>query len=154
CNYFSVLASPFPLGRGFLAEECGAPGSSPVVVLSHRLWKGHYASDPQIIGKTIVLNRSTFTVVGVAPEGFIGASIRSADVWAPLSAQEQFIPDRKFLDDANLSWLEVAGRLKPGASLSNARADLAVIAAGVDRQNPGRKTTVLVDTATLMNNPE
>ena len=53
-----------------------------------------------------------------------------------------------------MSWLEVAGRLKPGVSLANARADLAVIAAGVDRQNPGRKTTLLVDTATFMNNPE
>ncbi len=53
-----------------------------------------------------------------------------------------------------MSWLEVAGRLKPGVSLAAARADLAVIAAGVDRQNPGRKTTLVVDTATFMNNPE
>jgi hypothetical protein len=46
---------------------------------------------------------------------------------------------QNYFPDANMSWLEVAGRLKPGVSLAAARADLAVIAAGVDRQNPGRK---------------
>jgi predicted permease len=154
CNYFSVLAPSLAMGRGFLPAECGAPGSAPVVVLSHRLWKGHYAADPQILGKTIVLNRGSFTIVGVAPEGFSGASFIGADVWAPFSVQEQWMQGRKFLADANLSWLEVAGRLKPGVTLAAARADLAVIAAAVDRQNPGRRTTLLVDRATLMNNPE
>ena len=154
CNYFSVLSAPLAMGRGFLPEECGSSGSATVVVLSHRLWKGHYASDPRILGKQVVLNRGSFTVVGIAPEGFTGASILGSDVWAPLSVQEQWMPGRKFLTDANLSWLEVAGRLKPGVTLAAARADLAVIAAGVDRQNPGRKTKLLVDTATYMNNPE
>ena len=78
CNYFSLLAPSLHIGRGFLPSECGAQGSAPVVVLSHRLWKGQYASDPQILGKTIVLNRGNFTVVGVAPEGFVGASILGA----------------------------------------------------------------------------
>ena len=154
CNYFSVLAPPLAIGRGFLPEECSAPGSTPAVVLSHRLWNGHYAADPQILGRTIVLNRSAFTVVGVAPEGFGGASMTAGDVWAPLSVQEQWIQNQHLLADANLSWLEVAGRLKPGVTLAAARADMAVIAAGVDRQTPGRKTTLLVDPATLMNNPE
>ena len=154
CNYFSLLAPSLHMGRGFLPSECGAQGSAPVVVLSHRLWKGQYASDPQILGKTIVLNRGNFTVVGVAPEGFVGASILGADVWAPFSVHEQWNQGKNYFPDANMSWLEVAGRLKPGVSLANARADLAVIAAGVDRQNPGRKTTLLVDTATFMNNPE
>ena len=153
CDYFSVLAPSLPLGRGFLPQECGAPGSAPVVVLSHRLWRGHYAADPRILGKTIVLNRGSFTIVGVAPEGFSGASIQGADVWGPFSVQEQWMQGQKFLADANLSWLEVTGRLQPGVSLAAARADLAVIAAGLDRPNPGRKTTLLVDRATLMNNP-
>ena len=90
CNYFSLLAPPLRMGRGFLPSECGAPGSAPVVVLSHALWKGHFAADPQIIGKSIVLNRGSYTVVGVAPEGFSGASIIGADVWAPFSVQEQW----------------------------------------------------------------
>ncbi len=154
CNYFSLLAPALPLGRGFLPSECGAPGSAPVVVLSHALWKGHFAADPQIVGKSIVLNRGNYTIVGVAPEGFSGASLEGAEVWAPFSVHEQWNQGRNYLADANMSWLEVAGRLKPGVSLAAARADLAVIAAGVDRQNPGRKTTLVVDTATFMNNPE
>ncbi len=154
CNYFSVLSPALAMGRGFGPEECGAPGSAPVVVISHRLWKGHYAGDPQILGKTIVLNRGSYTVVGVAPEGFSGASFIGSDVWAPLSVQEQWSQGHNFLSDANMSWLEVTGRLKPGVTLAAARADLAVIAAGVDRQNPGRRTTLMVDRATLMNNPE
>ncbi len=155
CNYFSLLAPALPLGRGFLPSECGAPGSAPVVVLSHALWKGHFAADPQIVGKTIVLNRGNYTIVGVAPEGFSGASLEGAEVWAPFSVHEQWNQGRgNYLTDANMSWLEVVGRLKPGVSLAAARADLAVIAAGVDRQNPGRKTTLVVDTATFMNNPE
>ena len=91
CNYFSVLSPALAMGRGFLPEECGAPGSAPVVVISHRLWKGHFAGDPQILGKTIVLNRGSYTVVGVAPEGFSGASFIGSDVWAPLSVQEAVV---------------------------------------------------------------
>jgi predicted permease len=154
CNYFSVLSPTLGMGRGFLPEECGAPGSAPVAVISHRLWKAHYGGDPRILGKTIVLNRGSYTVVGVAPEGFNGASIIASDVWAPLSMQEQLSQGHNFLADANMSWLEVTGRLKPGVPLAAARADLAVIAAGMDRQYPGRRTTLMVDRATLMNNPE
>src|SRR5262249_49028544 len=98
--------------------------------------------------------RGRYTVVGVAPEGFRGASVLGADIWGPLSLQEQWIQERQFLTDPDLSWLEVAGRLQPGATLASARADLAVIAARLDSPSPGRQTTVLVDRATLMNNPE
>ena len=154
CNYFPVLAPPLALGRGFLPEECASAGASQVVVLSHRLWQGAFASDPAIVGRSVVLNRHRFTVVGVAPEGFRGASIVSADVWAPLPALPLWRPGATWIDDANLSWLEVSGRLKPGVSLGTARADLSVIAANIDRLTPGRKTALLVDTATFMNNPE
>ena len=154
CNYFPVLTGSLTLGRGFLPEECGAPGASPVVVLSHALWKRQFAADPGILGKSIVLNRGNYTIVGVGPEGFAGASVLGADVWAPLSMQEQWIHDRQFLSDPDLSWLEVAGRLKPGTTLTAARADLAVIAGRMDAGSPGRKTTLFIDAATLMNNPE
>ena len=154
CNYFSTLTGPLALGRGFLPEECPAPGAGPVVVLSHRFWNRQFAGDPGVLGKTIVLNRNTFTIVGVAPEGFSGASMLGAEVWAPISMQEQWIQGRDYLTSANLSWLEIAGRLKPDATLAQAKADLAVIAARMDQQAPGRRTTLLIDKATLMNNPE
>ena len=154
CNYFSVLAPPFSTGRAFRSEECDGSGTAPVAVISHKLWAGKYAADPHILGRTIVVNRAPFVIIGVAPSGFRGASVIGSDVWAPLTAQEQFMPDRKFLADANLSWLEVTGRLKPGVTLAAVRADMAVIAATLDRQDPGRTTTLAIDTATFMNNPE
>jgi hypothetical protein len=131
CNYFSALSGAMTMGRGFLPEECASPGAGPVAVLSYAFWKRQYAGDPSVLGKTIVLNRHPFTIVGVGAEGFSGASILGADVWSPISMQQVYEPGREFLSEPNLSWLEVAGRLKPGIGLSEARADLAVVAAGL-----------------------
>lgn len=128
--------------------------AAPVVVIGYRLWQDHYLADPQILGKTAVLNRARFTIVGVAHAGFSGANIVGADVWGPFSVQEQWTQGRKYLGDASMSWLEAVGRLKPGVTMATARVGLRVVAAGLDREAPGRKTKLLVDTATLMNNPE
>ena len=68
--------------------------------------------------------------------------------------QAQWVPNRNFMADDNLSWLEVTGRLKPVSSLAEARAQLAVIAALLDQKSPGRKSAVRVDPATLMNAPQ
>jgi predicted permease len=154
CNYFQTLTGPLPLGRGFLPEECAAPGAGQVIVISHSFWKRQFDADPAVLGRTITLNRNPYTIVGVAPEGFSGATIFGGEVWAPMSVQEQWIPGRDYLTKENLSWLEIVGRLKPGTSISQARADLAVISAGIDRKTPGRRTMLSVDRATLMNNPE
>ncbi len=67
-NFFSVARIPMALGRGFLPGE----EKLPVIILGHRLWQRHFASDPNIIGKSIVLSGHHFTVVGVAPPGFHG----------------------------------------------------------------------------------
>jgi predicted permease len=154
CNYFDAIALGLTLGRGFRPDECVAPGASAVVVISQRLWQRQFGADPQILEKPIVLNGRSFTIVGVGPAGFTGASLMSSDVWAPVSMQEPWIPGRFFLNDANLSWLQLIGRLKAGVSLAQARADLAVIARRIDQQNPPRVTTLHVDRATLMNIPQ
>ena len=154
CNYFDVLVGPIAIGHGFRPENCKSAGAGEVAVVSQRLWQNQFARDPSIVGKTIVLNGHTLTIIGVAPEGFLGGSFLGSDVWAPLSIQEQWVPNRKLMEDKNLSWLEVAGRLKPGTSLAEARANLAVIGARIDQQTPGRKSTVRVDVATMMNAPK
>src|SRR5215510_11074203 len=66
-NYFSVLGAGVTLGRVFAPEECQTPGASPVVVLSHRFWQRRFGADASLIGKTIILNRQPFTVVGSRP---------------------------------------------------------------------------------------
>ncbi|HYW71596.1 MAG TPA: ABC transporter permease, partial [Pyrinomonadaceae bacterium] len=153
CNFFETLTGPLSLGRSFSPNECASPGGA-VVVVSERLWRHEFRADPQILGKPMVLNGKKFTIVGVAPAGFNGASLFASDVWAPLSIQAQWIPDREFLNDANLSWLQLIGRLKPAASLAEARADLAVIAKRIDQQNPPRATILQLDRAALMNLPQ
>jgi hypothetical protein len=73
------------LGRSFLPEEDQTPGSHPVVVLSYTCWQKRFAADPAIVGRTILLNNHTFTVIGVAPKGFIGTEVAYApEYWAPV----------------------------------------------------------------------
>lgn len=92
CNYFDVLVGSLLMGRGFRPEECASEGSGEVAVISHRLWQSRFARDGAIVGKTIVLNGHALSIVGVAPEGFLGGSFLSADVWAPLSIQTNGFP--------------------------------------------------------------
>ena len=72
-NFFDVLGVKPVLGRFFLPEEETRPDAVPYVVLSYSIWKTRYASDPAIVGKSIEIARHPVTVIGVAPEGFIGA---------------------------------------------------------------------------------
>src|SRR5580704_7560743 len=72
CNYFEVLNEHPARGRGFIDSDCAAPNQNAVVVVSDELWRGTFAGDPGLVGKRIVLNRTTFTVVGIAPPRFTG----------------------------------------------------------------------------------
>jgi macrolide transport system ATP-binding/permease protein len=154
CNYFSVLGRAPALGREFSKEECAAPDNAPVLILSNAFWNSQFHGDPNVIGTTVLLNRRAFTVIGVAPAGFDGTSILPASFWAPVAMQNTLIPGDKMLSDANLSWLELVGRLKPGITLPAARANLAIIAARIDQSYPGRTTTLMVDTANFLGEPE
>ena len=97
CNYFSLLAPPLPSGADSSPRNAARTAPPLSWYSATASGRSQYASDPQILGKTIVLNRSNFTVVGVAPEGFVGASILGADVWAPFSVQEQWKPGPELL---------------------------------------------------------
>ncbi len=137
-NYFAVLGVRPALGRFFLPEEDRAPGARPVAVLSERLWRTRYGSDPAVVGGTIVLNRRDFTVVGVAPAGFRGPELgRAADLWVPLAMAEAALPgDPGVLAARGSSWLQALGRLAPGVPLERARAALAAVAANLSHEHP------------------
>jgi predicted permease len=154
CNYFTVLGRIPSLGREFAADECAKLDAAPVAILSHDFWTGQFHADPQVIGSTIVLNRRAFTVVGIGPAGFAGTGVTPDSYWAPVTMQTTLIPGNTMFLEANTSWLEMLGRLKPGVSLTRARADLTVIAGRIDQSYPGRTTTLSVDTATFMGEPE
>ncbi|MGO9436705.1 MAG: ABC transporter permease [Terracidiphilus sp.] len=124
-NYFDVLGVKPVLGRFFLPEEETRPDAVPYVVLSYSTWKTRFAGDPAIVGKTIEIARHAVTVIGVAPEGFIGAmpGLRQ-DVWVtlnPLGTSEWQMRHR------SANWLNVVGRLKPGVRREQATQDLDTI---------------------------
>ena len=146
CEYFDVLRQPPALGRGLRAEDC-AIGTGAVVVLTHELWTTAFDSDPGVVGRVIELNRQLFTVVGVAQEGTHASfGIYKTQYFAPISAQPLLLPNEDTLDNDNLGWLSVFGRR--AASLEQVRAELSVIAARLDAEEPGRTTTMDVERAT------
>src|SRR5579863_6490566 len=123
-NYFDVLGIKPVLGRFFLAEEETRPDAVPNVVLGYSLWKTRYAKDPAIVGKSIEIARHPVTVIGVAPEGFVGAmpGIRE-DLWVtldPLGTDVWRMTHRS----GGAVWLNVIGRLRPGVSRGQAAQDL------------------------------
>jgi len=123
-NYFDVLGIKPVLGRFFLAEEETRPDAVPNVILSYSLWKARYAADPAIVGKSIEIARHPVTVIGVAPEGFVGAmpGLRD-DLWVtldPLGTDAWRMTHRS----GGAVWLNVIGRLRPGVSRGQAAQDL------------------------------
>ncbi len=154
CNYFEVLRLRPALGRGFFESECAAPGSSAVVVISDKLWRGVFGADPSIIGQAIRLNRTQFVVIGVAPPGFDGTEFTEAQFWAPITMQLAIHPSRELLSRDNMSWLMLLGRLRPGVSIEQVRAELGVIAARADGSHPGRHTRLAIDRASTFDLPD
>ena len=153
CNFFDVLRERPALGRTFVEEDCGAPGASPVVVLGDELWRSRFGADPLIVGRSVSLNRAKFVVIGVAPRGFSGLDPWPSEFWAPLTMQKALEPDSDLLSEDNTSWLALLGRMRPGVTLDEVRADLGVTAARIDRQYPGRTTTLVIHRATFLGRP-
>src|SRR5437867_2462459 len=151
CNYFEVLGEHPGQGRGFLESDCAAPGGNAVVVISDDLWRGTFASHASLVGKRIILNRTAYTVVGIAPPGFRGTEPIPSSFWAPITMQKALDPWSDRMADDNLSWLAVLGRVQPGVTMEQVRADLGVIAGRIDLLHPGRTTSLAIRTATFFN---
>ncbi len=117
-NYFSTLGVGAFIGRPILVSD-DQPSSPPVAMLSYRAWQQQYGSDPQVVGSSFVLDGHPFTIVGVAPPGYFGETLRSdpPDIWIPLN-QEPMIRGKESLLNGFPAWLRVIGRLRPGASTS------------------------------------
>ena len=155
CNYFDVLNEHPALGRGFTDSDCAAPGASSVVVISDDLWRGTFAADPSLLGKTIILNHAAYTVIGVAPPQFTGTDVVPSSFWAPIMMAGALDPgprgDR--LGDENLSWLAMLGRVQADVTMEQVRADLSVIAGRIDQLYRGRTTSLLISHATFFGRP-
>jgi macrolide transport system ATP-binding/permease protein len=153
CNYFDVLEVPPVLGHGFSDAECIGGKAAPVVVLSDALWRA-LGADASIVGQQVILNRIPLTVIGVAPPGFQGSEPVPSQFWAPVTLQSALLREPDRLADDSQSWLGLLGRMKSGISTNQTRADLRVIAGQIDLRDPGRITTLAIETATLFSVPE
>jgi macrolide transport system ATP-binding/permease protein len=120
-NYFPLLGGEAALGRTFLTEEDESHGAQPVMVLSHGFWEEHFSSDRSIVGKSVKLNGTLMTVVGVASAGFVGTEPQTPDFWVPMMMQAQLMPGDERLSDRHSFWLDVVARLKPGVSPKQAQ---------------------------------
>lgn len=128
-NYFSVLGVPAVIGRTFTEEEVRVAGGAPVVVVSYGYWTRKFARGSGVIGRRLLVNGSSFTIVGVTPPEFFGDIVgRPTDIWFPITMQAQANPGHNYLKDPRFSWLMLMGRLKPGVSQAQAAAVTNVIA--------------------------
>ncbi len=132
-RYFGVLGTRAWRGRLIAAADDGAPGAHAVAVISYGLWLRTFGGDSGVIGRTVTVNRHPFTLIGVAPPGLVGVSLDSLpDLWMPMAMAADAMPEmsREFppLQTRNFFWLNIVGRLKPGATVAQAQAELDVIA--------------------------
>ncbi len=123
-NFFEVVRVNAAIGRALTPADDEPSAGQPVMVLSHRGWDRRFARDPAILGRQVLVNGVTFTIVGVMPEGFRGLKVAPDDYWAPISLLGQVRPIRQGRE-ADIG-VDIVGRLKPGMSPQTAQAQLAV----------------------------
>ena len=148
-NYFQVLGVRPGRGQLIGPADDQVPGASPVMVISYRAWQRRFGGASDVVGRKITVNGAPFTVIGVAPEGFQGVnSLIGPDGWVPTMMYAQVLPAqlRTWMDERRALVFNLAGRLKPGATIDQARANLLAIAKSLEREYPlpneGRTTTV------------
>jgi predicted permease len=122
-NFFEVVRVNPVMGRGLMRADDARSGGNPVIVLSHKGWDRHFNRDPNVLGRTVLVNGAPFEIIGVTAAGFRGLEVNAPDAWAPLSQLGQFRPADRGREDA--AGVEIVGRLRSGVSKDNARAQLA-----------------------------
>jgi predicted permease len=131
-NFFPLLGVQPILGRSFTADE-SRPNGPPVVLLSHAFWTRHFVANPDIVGRTLVLNEQSFTVVGILPATFdFGA------VFNPGRRVDLFVPYRITPQTGGGNTVAIVGRLAPGIEIDRARAELAALGTQLTRSHPDR----------------
>jgi predicted permease len=136
-NFFSALGLKPAAGRLFLSSEGEVMGQDPVIVLGYDYWKEKFSSDTNVAGRSITVDGHPFTVIGVAPKGFLGVESFAA-VQAYLPVSEQFIEGSP--SDVLTGWqsrqFKIYARLRPGITIKRATAELGIIAQEINRQQP------------------
>src|SRR6184192_2877086 len=125
-NYFTMFGIHAYAGRA-LSDGDDQPSAPPVAVMSYRLWQEKFGSDPSVIGSVFNLNDKPFTVVGITPPDFFGDSLRNSppDFFLPLNT-EPFVETDADLNKVDIHWLDLIGRIQPGANPASIEAEMRV----------------------------
>src|ERR1700730_13628750 len=124
-TYFPVLGVGAAVGRTFTAEEDQKIAGAPLAMLSYAYWKSRFAGDPSVVGKTVVINGHSMTVVGVAEQGFDGVELgQRAQIFVPVVMKGPMIPLADDINDRRSRFVNAFGRLKAGVSPEQAQASL------------------------------
>ena len=156
-NFFRTLGINPWIGR-LLTDEDDQPNASPVAVMSYHVWSEKYGSDPSVVGAGYQINGQLFTVIGVAPPGFYGAKLASGgmpDIWIPLNSERLLGGEGYRLRRPNSNWLDLLGRIRPGANPQTVEAKLRVelqgwLASHEGDMEPGEKQTWRQQTLNLI----
>jgi predicted permease len=127
---FQLLGVPVAAGRTFTDSE-ERPGDQRPIILSYGAWVRRFGEDRTVVGRTVQLDGATHTIVGVMPRDFrFPATDPDVEIWSPLTLDLRELASRPH------RMYQAIGRLKPGATLDQARQDMAAVAAGIGRENP------------------
>lgn len=134
-EYFEITRPAMTLGRTFGSAEDQVPGRA-VLVLSHHAWRAIFNSDPAVIGSTVHIRQTPFTIIGVTEPAFSGFDPITPDAWVPLTMRDEVIPGGAHLADSENAFLVLGGILKPGVSLARAHHSLLRTALDLNAQHP------------------
>ena len=136
-NYFDVLNVKAFQGRTFLPEEDQTKLTHPVVVVSYDSWQRRFGSDPNLVGRDILINNHQFRVIGIAPRGFKGTElVYSPEIWMPASMMEWAEPGATWIDSRRAKNFFAVGRLKSGVSARQAEASLNLLTQQLAKEYP------------------
>lgn len=136
-NYFDALGIRPILGRTFNPSEDTGHNAHPVVVISYMMWSDRYHRDPDIVGKTQMLNGVKYTIIGVTPEDFHGTFVGySWSFWVPASMEEAFEGGGYKLDNRGAEWSEGFVILRPGVTIEQAQAEISAIGSRLEAAYP------------------
>jgi predicted permease len=135
-NFFAVLGVPAYAGRTFTAAEDETQGQDPVAVLTYEYWQRRFSGSFAAIGSIMRVNDVAVTIIGVTPPGFQGDIVgEPLDFWLPMMMAPVIQPGMGVLNDRAWSWMVMMGRLKPGVTIEQARAQLPAVEANAVREH-------------------
>ena len=140
-DFFQVVRVTPIVGRAIAPADDAPSGGNAVIVLSDKGWDRRFNRDPNVLGRTVLVNGTPFEIIGVTAAGFRGLEVNAPDAWAPLSQLGQFRPAERGRENA--AGVEVVGRLRPGVSKDSARAQLAAWDSNRAAATPDRRSTMI-----------